>query len=195
MAVPPPISAQGLSRDELRKHLRTSRQSVDKSGISYPQPIALIAHLSAARTVGSYVPIGSEAQPFGIENWCRKIDKSLYLPWFEDKTSDMIFRLFDKSCPLIPGPFNFPQPSGKAPLAVPELLIIPLLGFDRALNRIGQGQGHYDRYLAKHPHIVRIGLAHSCQEVDILPVEPWDIPLHAVLTEREWIERAENARK
>jgi 5-formyltetrahydrofolate cyclo-ligase len=190
MAVPPPISAQGLSRDALRKSLRKSRQSIDSSGISFPLPTALVAQLSAAKNIGSYVPIGSEIQPFSIENWCRKNDKSLYLPWFEDRSSEMIFRFYHDDNPLQPGPFNFLQPSDKAPIAVPELLIIPLLGFDRRLNRIGQGQGHYDRYLAHHPQIIRIGLAHSSQEIDRLPAEPWDVPMHAVLTELEWIEGA-----
>lgn len=190
MAVPPPMSSRGKSRDELRQNLRKVRQHVDQSALFFEMRGSFLAHLSAAKTIGSYVPIGSEVQPDSIENWQHKGIKTVYLPWFKDRSSEMIFRLHSAENPLAPGPFNFLQPPENAPQAVPDLLIIPMLGFDRAMNRIGQGQGHYDRYLAKYPRILRVGLAHSCQEVDHIPAESWDVPMHAVLTEREWIEGA-----
>ena len=56
------------------------------------------------------------------------------------------------------------------------------------MRRLGQGAGFYDRAFARLPAALRIGLAWSVQEVDILPADPWDAPLHAVVTEKEWIE-------
>ena len=58
----------------------------------------------------------------------------------------------------------------------------PLVGFTSQGARLGQGGGHYDRWLADHPDTVAIGLAWDCQLVDALPVEPHDIPLTAIIT-------------
>jgi 5-formyltetrahydrofolate cyclo-ligase len=56
------------------------------------------------------------------------------------------------------------------------------------MRRLGQGAGFYDRAFARLPAARRIGLAWSAQEADALPADPWDVPLHAVATEKEWIE-------
>ena len=87
----------------------------------------------------------------------------------------------------MPGAFGLLQPRSDAEEVSPDLILAPLVGFDRALRRIGQGAGFYDRAFARLPDARRIGLAWSVQEVDALPTDPWDVPLHAVATEREWI--------
>jgi 5-formyltetrahydrofolate cyclo-ligase len=56
------------------------------------------------------------------------------------------------------------------------------------MNRLGQGGGYYDRAFARYPDALRIGLAWSVQEHDALPADPWDLPLHIILTEVELIE-------
>ena len=58
---------------------------------------------------------------------------------------------------------------------------------DRRGNRLGQGAGQYDRAFAAHPAAWRIGVAWSVQQVDALAPDPWDVPLHAIVTESEWI--------
>ena len=69
----------------------------------------------------------------------------------------------------------------------PDIVLTPLVGFDRRGTRLGQGAGHYDRAFAAHPAAWRVGIAWSVQEVDALPADAWDVPLHAIATEREWI--------
>jgi 5-formyltetrahydrofolate cyclo-ligase len=69
----------------------------------------------------------------------------------------------------------------------PDLILTPLVAFDRSLARLGQGAGHYDRAFARYPLARRIGVAFSVQEVERLPTDAWDVPLHAIVTEREWI--------
>jgi len=70
------------------------------------------------------------------------------------------------------------------------VLICPLVGFDRAGNRMGLGMGCFDRWLDRFgEHLLStIGLAFSCQEVPAIPVEPHDVPLNTIITEREIIE-------
>ncbi len=65
------------------------------------------------------------------------------------------------------------------------ILISPLLGFDRAGDRLGMGKGFFDRWLEKHGSDLelQLGLAFSCQELPKIPVEPHDAPLSAIITE------------
>jgi len=84
---------------------------------------------------------------------------------------------------LAPGPLGIPNPVG-SPVAPEEidLIIVPGLAFDRACRRLGQGGGHYDRYLPRC-RAVTVGLAFEWQMVDSLPLEPHDAPLDFVATE------------
>ena len=79
------------------------------------------------------------------------------------------------------------QPAVTSAECAPDLIVTPLLGFDRRGGRIGYGAGHYDRAFQRFPGARRIGFAWSVQQVDAVPLDPWDVPLHAVVTEREFI--------
>ena len=80
------------------------------------------------------------------------------------------------------GPFGLMQPDGAGEHLVPDLLFVPLLGFTEDGVRLGQGGGHYDRWLADHPGVPAIGLAWDVQKVTFLPREAHDQPLLAVVT-------------
>ena len=79
------------------------------------------------------------------------------------------------------GPYDLLQPQEGASL-VPDVLFVPVVGFTADGHRLGQGGGHYDRWLETHPDTIAIGLAWDCQLVDELPLEPHDRPLTAVVT-------------
>ena len=80
------------------------------------------------------------------------------------------------------GPRGLMQPTGDAEDLVPDIIFVPLLAFDEAGMRLGQGGGYYDRWIAAHPDAVRIGLAWDTQKVDRVPAEPHDMALHMVVT-------------
>jgi 5-formyltetrahydrofolate cyclo-ligase len=69
----------------------------------------------------------------------------------------------------------------------PDIILVPLLAFDRQGRRLGQGGGHYDRLLARNPQAKAVGLAYAAQEVPLVPTEPHDRRLDWILTEREAI--------
>ncbi len=66
-----------------------------------------------------------------------------------------------------------------------DIILLPLVGFDRQGHRLGMGAGFYDKTLSKlrRPRPVLIGIAFACQQVNQLPHDPWDIPLDAIITE------------
>jgi len=87
---------------------------------------------------------------------------------------------------LVPSTFGVPEPIGsEIPAAAEDLdmIILPMLGFDRAGGRIGYGAGYYDRFLSKNPDLQKIGIAFACQEVENLPQEENDIRMDVVVTE------------
>jgi 5-formyltetrahydrofolate cyclo-ligase len=92
--------------------------------------------------------------------------------------------------PTIAGTWGIPRPPETAPLLEPDVLIIPLLAFDRKGFRLGYGGGFYDRTLEKlraKKTILAIGVGYSAQEVDHVPAGSHDQPLDYVMTESEVI--------
>jgi len=93
----------------------------------------------------------------------------------------------------IPEPRHAPQaqtPSQSAPFAdvLPAdltLVIVPLVAFDKACNRVGYGKGFYDRFLAT-AKVMTMGLAFECQKVDVVPTEQHDVALSCVATDQRW---------
>lgn len=117
--------------------------------------------------------------------WFYEQGHRIALPWFAGREAPMQFREWTNPFAedlLEPDPFKALQPRGDADLLVPDVLFCPLLGFTSAGGRIGYGAGHYDRWLAAHPPQAAIGLAWDCQLEESLPLEPHDVPLHAVIT-------------
>lgn len=84
--------------------------------------------------------------------------------------------------PLEEGAFGIPAPRGGEDTFC-DVVFAPLLAADGRGVRLGQGGGYYDRYFARRPQALRVGLAYRAQLVSELPRDTWDMPLHAVVTE------------
>jgi 5-formyltetrahydrofolate cyclo-ligase len=150
-------------------------------------PLAFLNRLSAGLTIASYVPMGSEADPSPFARAAVDAGCVIALPHVTRRSEPMRFLAWDSEDDLIPGPFGLHQPHHESPALAPDIILTPLVAFDAALNRLGQGAGYYDRAFAAFPQAWRIGIAWSVQRVETLPAEVWDVPLHAVATEQEWI--------
>jgi 5-formyltetrahydrofolate cyclo-ligase len=109
----------------------------------------------------------------------------LCLPVTPRRGFPLTFRTWKPGDPLTPGRFNTRHPTG--PETVPDYILVPLLAFDRAGNRLGYGGGYYDRTLAQLPTAFRLGCAFSAQEMPRIPTGPEDVTLHAIATEKETI--------
>lgn len=166
-----------------RKHFAANLDALARLSAFRALPAPLADSIAAWHPVGAYAAWGDEPD---ILPMLTKFGE-LALPHHADRVDTMDFRRWSPGDPLIAGPWGTRQPRGDADIVVPCLILCPLVGFDRHGGRLGQGGGHYDRYFARHPAALRIGVAWSVQEVDAIPAEPTDIPLDAILTEQEYI--------
>jgi 5-formyltetrahydrofolate cyclo-ligase len=141
-------------------------------------------------SVAAYQKTGSEVSADAILAALNRLGITTALPFIGARGEAMHFKRWHSEDALIKAAFGFLQPSADAPDIAPDIILVPLVGFDRDMNRLGQGAGHYDRIFTLFPNALRIGLAWSCQEVLAVPVDPWDVALDAVLTEKEWIKPA-----
>ncbi len=109
------------------------------------------------------------------------------LPRMRGRGQLLAFHPWHPGTMLHPGPLGVMQPPPDAPEAVPEIVLTPLLGFDRRGHRLGYGAGYYDRTFAAlaaaDHHPLRCGVALSIQEIDTVPETADDIPLDMVVTE------------
>jgi 5-formyltetrahydrofolate cyclo-ligase len=110
----------------------------------------------------------------------------LAVPRVVGRNAALVFHDYDAGTDLRPGTFGVPEPDPASPRALPALLLVPLLAFDRTGRRLGYGGGYYDRTLkdlrAKGP-LTAVGVAYAGQEVENLPHDDHDECLDMVLTE------------
>jgi 5-formyltetrahydrofolate cyclo-ligase len=154
-----------------------------------PSPLA--RRIESARCVALYMPLDDEAPALRLAGPLSAMGKTIALPRVLDRLGSMDFLEWRAEEQLFPGLYGTSHPEPDGLPVTPDVIIAPLLGFDRAMNRLGQGGGYYDRAFARYPDALRIGLAWSVQEHDALPADLWDLPLHAILTESEVIEGPE----
>jgi 5-formyltetrahydrofolate cyclo-ligase len=146
----------------------------------------------AKAVVAGYWPFRTEIDPRPVMQRLARLGARLALPVTPAKGADaaLSFRLWTPGEPLAPGAFGVPEPGEACETVEPDLLLVPLLAFDRSGRRLGYGAGHYDRTLAalRAARPVRaVGLAFAAQEVDRVPTDAHDQHLDGVVTERAYI--------
>jgi 5-formyltetrahydrofolate cyclo-ligase len=148
----------------------------------------VLPHLIGARVVAGYHPLKDEVSPYPILDRLGAGQQAV-LPWFGDRDARMMWR----EAPAVePSPWGVLQPAASSEALPPDLVLVPLVAADRYGTRIGHGKGHYDRALAHLRDggvpVTTIGLAWETQIVeDRLEPDPWDQPLDAIATPKEWI--------
>jgi 5-formyltetrahydrofolate cyclo-ligase len=191
------ISEPGISnaKASLRAAALARRDalSTDKRGAA-AQAIAARAlpiSVTPGQVIAGYAPIRSEIDPLPLMRVLVKQGGRLALPVVIARDQPLVFRSWSPDIPLVQGAFGIGEPSVDAPVLDPDIVLVPLAGFDRAGHRIGYGAGFYDRTLQRlrvTKPIVVVGLAFSVQEVDHVPALPHDMRLDYIATERETIE-------
>ncbi len=138
---------------------------------------------TAAGLLAAYFPVRSEFDCLPLIRRLADDHWELALPVISG-SEPLQFRRWTPGDPMCVGPFGILEPTGGSPIS-PRVLLVPLLAFDRRCYRLGYGGGHYDRTLASLRHeasVVGIGLAFDEQEVEEVPVCPYDERLDWIVT-------------
>lgn len=150
-----------------------------------------------AKRVGIYLANEGEVSPSIIYDICKKSGKQLFLPAIHPfKQNRLHFAQIKPNSTLVSNRFGILEPCIKSATLSPpwslDLILMPLVGFDRQGNRLGMGGGFYDRTFAftakkQSPAPQLIGLAYSFQELKAIKPQPWDIPVSGIVTEKEYL--------
>lgn len=134
---------------------------------------------------GGYYPINYEMNILHILKELEMQNVKVSLP-ITKKNNEMDFYQWSTTDILILNKFGIPEPQ-KIKKVIPDILLIPLVSFDKNLFRIGYGGGFYDRYIekvSKFKRVIKIGIAHSCQKISKVPINKYDKKLDMIITEK-----------
>jgi 5-formyltetrahydrofolate cyclo-ligase len=141
--------------------------------------------------VSGFMPLKSEINPLPLMQMLAEAGARLALPAIAERGKPLLMRAWEFGALLDRGQWGIREPKPEAAEVEPDILLVPLLAFDRAGHRLGYGAGYYDmtihRLRAQKP-IAAVGIAFAAQEVPKIPTTPRDERLDLVLTEREVID-------
>lgn len=183
------------TKAELRKVIKEKRRliasnlSPKTAGQAIISRIIGLEEFIRAKTVIMFYPMGDEADILPLFELSRDLEKKVAFPCSLGD-GKMIFRYADNLSQLITGKFNIPEPQG-IKFEIPSnpddsICIVPALAIDMNGHRIGYGGGYYDRFLAIY-NGTSIGIAYDDLIIDNIIVEPFDIPVDIIITERRTI--------
>ena len=138
------------------------------------------------KNLGGYYPSNHEIDDLEILKLFAKNNYNISLPVIR-KNNQMDFFKWSFNEPLRVNKYGIPEPISSKK-SNPDILFVPLVGYDKNLNRLGYGGGFYDRYIAKimkKKNIVTIGLAFSNQKIKSIPMNQYDKKLDYIITEKE----------
>lgn len=196
----PTESPAGKAR--LRSQYRAQRQAIDQA-LRHEYDQAIIRHLlsdprcTAATRVGAYHAFDGEPQLMPLLQQLAAASMEIALPVVDhDQPTGLQFRRWRPQQALARSRMGIAEPVHGEPVQLVnlDLLLVPLVAWDRDGRRLGMGGGYYDRLLATMPPgagPLRVGVAYSRQQSAQLPEEPWDMRLHAVVTEQGWVNCAD----
>jgi 5-formyltetrahydrofolate cyclo-ligase len=185
--------ATPLDKSALRARLRSLRRRLAAAAPDAALTAAgrlPLERLPRFSLFSGYQALGAEMDARPLMARLAETGAAAALPYAAHRDEPLTFRRWAPDAALAPDAFGIPAPAvGEA--VAPDLVIAPLLAFDRKGGRLGQGAGHYDRTLANlralKPVFV-LGLGYAGQEVAEIPLEAHDQRLDAILTETEYIE-------
>lgn len=196
------IDANDLTRAQLRRKLRQQRRALTpaaqrNAAQALYRQLAQHPLFRRARHIALYLANDGEIDPHLLIAAAHARGKQVYLPVLKSwPRTSMMFQRIDMRERLAGNRFGIPEPrrdhKRQRKVWALDLILLPLVGFDRHGGRLGMGGGFYDRSLAYRAQRnnwhkpTLLGLAHDCQQVDRLPMASWDMPLDATVTDRGW---------
>jgi 5-formyltetrahydrofolate cyclo-ligase len=184
-----------ISKEQVRKDATARRDALSSDErlgageaiATHALPIAV----PPGAIVSGFMPMRTEISPIPLMRKLAAAGAKLALPVVAGRGNPLIMRAWGFGDALETGVWNIPQPRASAPVVDPDILIVPLLAFDRSGHRIGYGAGYYDMTINRLrgiKPITAIGIAFAAQEIPKVPTTERDARLDLVLTEREIID-------
>jgi len=175
-------------KSKLRKEVLKIRKIANKDNISidFDKVFKLTKKNNLVKkSIGGYFPVNYEVDDLEILKQFNKKKYLISLPVIK-KNYEMDFYQWSFNDPLKINQYGIPEPISKN-LIYPDVILVPLVAFDKNLNRLGYGGGYYDRIikkLSKKKKILKIGLALSVQKINNVPVTKYDKKLDYIVTDK-----------
>ena len=177
-----------MLKSKLRKKFIRIRQKNNKKNIqiNFDKIIDILKkNKITKKSIGGYFPVNFEMDDLNLLRKFKEINFKISLPVIK-KNYQMNFYKWKFSEPLKINKYGIPEPISKN-LIYPDILLIPLVAFDKNLNRLGYGGGYYDRLiekLSKKKKIIKIGLGLAVQKINKIPINKYDQKLDYIVTNK-----------
>ncbi len=179
---------------QLRNTLRAQRKSLSniaakQAAQQASQQLIALTEFQQASSIACYIPINGEMDTDMLIKSAWQKNKAVYLPLIQ-ADSTLLFVPFQADTVMLKNKFGIPEPQSNATNGLNacslDLVITPLVAFNKNCHRIGMGGGYYDRTFANCPshHPIKIGFAYDFQCVNSIVNQPWDIPMDWVITDK-----------
>lgn len=186
-----------LSASQLRKSIQNKRLSLSQSALHQREQqlflqLIKLPEIQTAQAIAAYWPSNGEANPVKALNYWQQQGKRIYLPRMYPH-HQMQFHPFSHAALLQKNRFGIKEPHSRRVVSLKNLDVVltPLVAFDKNGNRMGMGGGYYDRAFAFMRHQswrrkpLLIGIAHDFQQAKQLDAQAWDIPLSLIVTNQQ----------
>lgn len=183
-------------QQQLRQQVRQQRQTLslaqrEQAGAQVAERLQALAEFQQATMIASYASFAAELPTCTIHQQLAA-PKRLALPVLHPVVAhQLLFLEITEATVWQHNRYGINEPELRCdrviPLAQLQIMLLPLVGFDRSGQRLGMGGGYYDRTLAawhrgELPNLLTIGLGYDFQQLETLPQQPWDVPLNLVIT-------------
>lgn len=188
------------TRESMRSRIKQQRRRLDTHSqeLAADQASQLIKRqrfFLSSQHIAAYIPMHGELSPLPLIDLARSLGKNIYLPVLMPfLTNRLWFAPWNPDTKMRNNRFGIPEPVFNGKQLIParqlDIVITPLVAFDQQCHRMGMGGGYYDRTFSflrfrqhwQSPRLV--GLAYEFQKVTRINTQPWDVPLHAVVSEK-----------
>jgi len=186
-----------MTIDDEKRHLREVARQTRKQISAHAKAgdhdafqnnlLQVLTKLPDWNNISGYLAIGDEINLAPVLKSLRDNGKVCLLPVVIGKAQPLLFRVWEADTELEQGPLNTRHPAGGAATGEPDILLVPLLAFDKSGYRLGWGGGFYDRtlgeYIQRGRPIISIGVGYADQEVVNVPHDGYDVALDWIVTE------------
>ena len=186
------MSKGSLRKRYLRIRLNLSRSDQINASVQIAKRFYHLPEFRQALNIAFYLANNGEISPAKLLQQSLKRRKNCYLPCLTPAKT-LVFRKYQIGVKMRRNRFNILEPLPKAHTISAQhldMVLVPLVAFDQAGNRLGMGGGFYDRSFefkrrVRHNKPMLVGLAHGIQQAKALPVNDFDIPLDCIVTEAQ----------